>query len=261
MNVLLIVETFVAFMLALVLHDWGHSFAATLLGDDSLASDGLISPNPVRHLAPVGTFVAVILSFISYAGLGWGRPARVDSSRIRGGPDFGAVLVAIAGPFFNVGFGLLILVGTSFIPGFQRLPAFVDSLSGPCPIYTGGYFGQSLQHCLVHAQPGYLLRIEQFLIVLSITNLVIALVNILPLHPLDGYRVLYALLPSNAAMRLRRWEPYMEGILLIIFLVVPFILELAGISGFNPAAIFTNLAAAIASQVAGPAVVLTMQLL
>lgn len=257
-NVVLVVETFAAFLIALTLHDWGHTFAAALLGDDTLADEGLFSPNPLRHVVPVGAFVAAVLSF-SYAGIGWGKPARVDSARLRGGPDFGAVLVAISGPFVNLGIGLLILVGTTYVPGFDRLPNFIDSSSGPCPVYTGFFFGKQLQGCLIHVQPGYILRLEQFAIVLAVTNILIALVNVLPLHPLDGYRVLYALLPGNPAMRLRRWEPYMEGILLIIFFVVPLILSLAGIP-FNPASIFVFFANDIAAQIAGPAVLLAQLL-
>lgn len=253
-NVILVVETFIAFLVALTIHDWGHAIAGMVLGDDSLADDGMLSPNPVRHIAPIGAFVAAVLSF-SYAGVGWGRPARVDSSRLRGGPDFGALLVALAGPLLNLLIGLGLVVGVTYVPGFGRLAAFVDSSNGPCPISTGLLVGQQLQQCLIHAQPGYVLRLEQFAIVLGVTNVLIALINILPLHPLDGYRVLYALVPSNPATRLRRWEPYMEAILLVLFFVVPLILAIAGIN-FSPASIFTNIANGIAAQVAGPAVIL-----
>src|SRR5579859_8104422 len=126
-NVVLVIETFAAFLIAMTLHDWGHSVAAMLLGDETMVDDGMLSANPLTHVAPIGAFVAVVLSFSAYAGIGWGRPTRTDAARLRGGPDFGAMLVAIAGPFVNLGIGLVILIGVTFIPGFARLPAFVDS--------------------------------------------------------------------------------------------------------------------------------------
>ncbi|HKB49069.1 MAG TPA: site-2 protease family protein, partial [Ktedonobacterales bacterium] len=64
-------------------------------------------------------------------------------------------------------------------------------------------------------------RIEQFLFAFAVTNIVLALVNLIPLHPLDGYRVLFALLPNESAIAYRSYESYMEFSLLVLFFVLP----------------------------------------
>src|SRR5215469_11062794 len=99
------------------------------------------------------------------------------------------------------------------------------------------------------AQPGYLLRIDQFAFTFALTNLVLAIVNIIPLHPLDGYRVLFALLPSQQAVSFRRFEPYMELILLVIFFVVPYVFAFLNIS-FSPGEIIINWALQLLSNIA-----------
>ncbi|HEV7129751.1 MAG TPA: site-2 protease family protein [Ktedonobacterales bacterium] len=254
-NVVLILETFVAFVIALTLHECGHAAVALLLGDSSPARDGRLALNPVRHMAPIGTLVAAVLSFFpTYAGIGWGKPMRLDSSRLRGGPDLGIMLVALAGPIVSALVGLGILLGIQFVPGYQRLNLYATSLGSPCSIFAGK-FGQSLEQCLAPVQGAWVLRLEQFAILVGVTSLLLALVNLIPLYPLDGYQVVFALLPNNPAVTWRRWEPYMEATLLIIFFAIPVLLRFIGVF-FDPATLFQGLALAIAARVAGPAIFL-----
>lgn len=261
-NVVLIIETFVAFIVALSFHECGHAAMAALLGDGMATSEGRLSLNPRRHLAPIGTMVAAVLSF-SHAGIGWGRPVRFDSTRLRVGPNVGTILVAVAGPVVNVILGLGIAAGLRYVPGYGLLNAAVDPTTGRCSwanaIFDTRYQGRGMEQCLAAVQAPYVLRIEQFAMILAVTSIAVALINILPLHPLDGYKVLFALLPSPQAVRLRRWEPHMEAILLVLFFVVPIILQWIQID-FNPGTIFWQFADSIAVNLGGQAMNLALVL-
>ncbi len=240
-NVILIVETFLAFVVAVVIHEMAHVGMAALLGDRTPVSRGRSTLSPRRQLAPIGTLVAVALSF-SGLGLGWGKPLELDARRMRVGPNLGTILVAVAGPLVNAILGIGIIFGLRSLPGFTSL----DAASNVCY----GQFGVHMQQCLTHqvGQMGVVLRAEQLVFIFAVTNILIALVNIIPLQPLDGYLVLFALLPTRQAIAYRSWAPYMELILLVIFFVLPVIFQFIGIASFNPAAWLGGMAHTIAGR-------------
>lgn len=248
MNTLVIAETFLAFVIAVTLHEAAHAAMAGLLGDGSSWSAGRLSLNPRRHLAAVGSIVAITLSFgIPLGGLpvglGWGKPVEVDTRRVRVGPDTGVFLVALAGPVFSLAMGFLFAVILRFMPGYQDLALFSDRCVGA---------GSILQTCLSHAQPVWQLRLEQFLYVLAVANVLLAILNLIPLHPLDGYGLLFALLPNGPAVRFRDFKPYMEMVLLVIFFLVPYLLGLMGLSQLNPGFWLADLAQIATSAISGP---------
>ena len=249
-NVVLIVETVIAFIIAVTLHEWGHALAAAALGDKQAISEGRLSLAPTRQMAPIGTLVAVVLSF-SGAGIGWGRPVRYDSMRLRVGPNAGTILIALAGPLLNLLIGLGLAAGLLYVPGFAALNRSNGSILVNCA--PPSYYGRSMEQCLAGVQSAGVLRIEQFIIVLAVTNIALAIVNVLPLYPLDGYKIVFALLPSPQAVRFRSWEPYMEAIVLGIFFVIPILLGFIGI-GFTPATFVLTLAYRLVLSLAGPAV-------
>ena len=246
MNIVLIVETFIAFIIAITLHEAAHAAAAAVLGDRSPAAAGRLSVAPARQMAAVGTIVAIFYSFAAAGGLGWGRPVNVDAKRLRVGPNFGLILVALAGPLLNLVLGIAIAFGLGFLPGYAALGSRVF-VCQPLqdPLATAPLHGLDLQGCLSLAQPAYLLRIDQFLFTFAVTNIVLAILNIIPLYPLDGYKVLFALLPAPQAISFRRAEPYMEIILLVIFVLVPWLLGILNI-GFDPGRIIIGIAQSVA---------------
>lgn len=249
MNVIVIVETMIAFVVAITLHEAAQAAMGTVLGDETAMAHGRLSFAPGKQLAPIGTIVAVALSFhLIPAGLGWGRPIDMDARRMRVGPNTGTILVAVAGPVMNALVGVAVAVALHIVPGYNGLAARTGTCGG-----LGLVQGQALQSCLAAAQPVWALRIEQFAFILAVTNITIALVNILPLHPLDGYYVLFALLPAAQAIRYRNWMPYMELALLVIFFVVPYLFLLAGIAGFSPADWFAGWAYHLTSGITGQA--------
>ncbi len=259
-NVVLIVETFVAFVIAITIHECAHAATAVVLGDKVASGDGRLSLNPTHQLAPIGTLVAAVLSFappLSAVGLGWGRPVRFDSTGLRVGPNIGTILIALAGPLANLVLGLGIAAGLNLVPGYTGLARLLNR--GTCTANIDAFQGRGLETCLAPAQAAYALRLEQFALILAITSISIAIVNIIPLHPLDGYKILFALLPSSQAIAFRRWEPYMEAILLVIFFVVPIILGWIGLR-FNPASLFFGLSYNVVLGLAGTPLKLAMAL-
>jgi Zn-dependent protease len=245
MNVIVIVETFVAFIIAITLHEAAHAGAAKLLGDASAVRRGRLSLAPSHQMTATGTLVAVFTSFTTLSGLGWGRAMEVDAQRMRVGPNAGTILTALAGPALNLALGIAVASGLALAPNAASLAAFWPSCSFS--------HGLALQECLSAASPAYVLRLEQFGIIFAIVNIAIALVNLIPLHPLDGYHVLFALLPSNAAIKYRNFMPYMELILLVVFLALPLLLAAFGAANFNPGGWFARWAQDIVGTITGGA--------
>ncbi|MEO7000527.1 MAG: site-2 protease family protein [Ktedonobacterales bacterium] len=249
MNIIAAAETFVAFIIAVCVHEAAHAAMAAALGDGTPIRQGRFSLSPRRQMAFMGTLVAIILAFnIPPAGLGWGRPVELDTRRMRVGPDAGIILVAIAGPIVNLVLGIVLAIIPRFLPGYAMLGRVAGPCAGPGIVPQ---HGAVLQTCLSAAQPIYLLRIEQFIFALAATNILLALVNILPLYPLDGYSVVFALLPNAPAIRWRKWQPSMEIILLIIFFLIPAIFHLIGLTFLDPAYWFASLADSVAAIFAG----------
>jgi Zn-dependent protease len=244
MNTFLVVETFVAFVLAITVHEAAHATMASVLGDGSPRSAGRLSLAPARQMAAIGTIVAIVFSFQGVpAGLGWGRTVDVDARRMRVGPNVGLILVALAGLLTNLLLGLIIAFLLTVIPGYTALA----SASVHCSIPPIGA-GLAVQQCLSSAQSGAVLWAEQFAFTFAVTNIVLAIVNVIPLHPLDGYRILYALLPGPQAVSMRRFEPYMELILLVLFFVVPYVLGFLGIP-FSPGNLLISWSAQLVSSI------------
>ena len=97
-NAIVIVETFLAFVVAVTIHEAAHAGMAALLGDSSPLASGRLSLSPRRQMATIGTIAAIVFAFDYFGGLGWGRPVDVDARRLRVGPNFGLILVSLASP-------------------------------------------------------------------------------------------------------------------------------------------------------------------
>src|SRR6266852_9912956 len=110
-NVILAFMIIISFLGAVILHELGHALIATWLGDPTPRADGRLSLSLRSHLDPLGTLLCVILAFFSVlagpVGLGWGKPVKSDPWKLRGGPNGGTLLVALAGPIFRLAIGLL----------------------------------------------------------------------------------------------------------------------------------------------------------
>jgi Zn-dependent protease len=204
-NVLLALMIIASFLLAIPLHEFGHAIMARWLGDSTPQAEGRQSLSLRSHIDPVGLLMCVILAFQPIqafpAGFGWGKPVKADPWKMKVGANLGLFLVAIAGPLFSLLIGILFAVLIRF---------------------TAVYLLQNI----------YIMRILQLLIVFASVNICLTLFNLIPLYPLDGYQIVYTLLPSKQAVQFAKSAPYGPFIILALFFFLPFLARLSGLGGF-----------------------------
>jgi len=179
-------------LFAITLHEAAHGYVARHFGDMTAEKAGRISLNPLHHIDPVGTILLPLLTF-ALGGIlfGWAKPVPVNFAALRN-PKKDMLWVAIAGPASNLAMAL----GWTFL--YKTGLMFPES-----------YFADPL---LSMAKIGMEI------------NVVLMVLNLLPLPPLDGGRVAVSLLPHRQAFLLARIEPY--GMFILIFLAVTSVLSL-----------------------------------
>ena len=172
-------------LFAITVHEAAHGWIASLLGDHSARMMGRVTLNPIKHVDLVGTIIVpAFLYFTAGFIFGWAKPVPVNFRALRS-PKKDMLWVAIAGPMSNFIMATLWLI-----------VVFVA-------INTGSQFLADM------AQVGIQI------------NLLLAVLNLLPLPPLDGGRVVSSLLPSKFAYQYDQLEPYGLFILLgLLFLGV-----------------------------------------
>jgi Zn-dependent protease len=208
-NVLLALMIIASFLVAVAIREYGHALMAYWLGDSTPAQEGRLTLRLYPHLDSVGTLLCVILAFqpllAAPVGLGWGKPVKPDPWKLRFGADRGVFLVALAGLLSNLIVGLLV--------------AFIARLLAPFLLLTVG--GPITPY------------VVQLFVVFASVNICMALFNILPIYPLDGYQMLYSALPSKQAGQFAKSAPYGPFIILVLFFFVPFLANLAGLGGID----------------------------
>ncbi len=173
-----------ALLVALVFHEFSHALVATASGDPTARRQGRLTLNPLAHLDPLGT--AMILT----AGFGWAKPVTVNPALLRTGERSGMAVVALAGPLSNV-----------VIAAVLALPIKMGAIPSAFVGFTMFYGG-------LDQLPGYLLGSLVF------WNLLIAAFNLIPVAPLDGFRVALGILPPPLAAGFARTERLGPAILL-----------------------------------------------
>ncbi len=181
---------------AITLHEAAHGYVARMFGDPTAYQAGRISLNPARHIDPVGTLlvpVAILLAskLLGSPGMlfGWAKPVPVDFGRLRR-PKQDMLWVALAGPAAN----LFMAVLWAF-----SLRIFLES-----GLQESFWFEMAVAGVNV--------------------NLVLMALNLLPILPLDGGRILFSLLPNRIAWQYSKIEPY--GLVIVIVLLVTDVLWL-----------------------------------
>lgn len=172
---------------AITLHEAAHGYAARHFGDPTAYQAGRISLNPVRHIDPIGTLLIPAIVLFASGGkfaFGWAKPVPVDFGRLRQ-PKRDMLWVAAAGPGANLFMALLWAIAVKVV---GALPA--------------SYFTEP---ALLMAQGGIII------------NIVLMVLNLLPLPPLDGGRIAVSLLPHRLAYQVARIEPY--GMILLMILL------------------------------------------
>lgn len=185
MNIVSILIVFVIVLISMILHEMAHAYTAYWLGDTTAKEEGRLSPNPFVHIDLWMSIVLPMLLFISGGPVfGGAKPVPIDKRNLKGGP-WGMALVAIAGPAMN-----FILALIAFLIGH----------------FTGVLYGTDLISAIVAR--------------IIVTNLGFMVFNLIPIPPLDGSRVLYAIAPDGVRDFMERME-YSTG-LIIVFVMVYF---------------------------------------
>lgn len=174
---------------AITLHEAAHGFVAARLGDRTAQLQGRVSLNPLRHIDPIGTLLVPALILLASKTLGggmlfgWAKPVPIVPSNLRS-PRRDMGVVAAAGPGANIAMALAWALAL-------KLTTFFGD---------GGEFLARMSEAGIYV------------------NFALAALNLMPVPPLDGGRILASLLPQRLAVPFARLEPY--GIFILLALLV-----------------------------------------
>lgn len=167
-------------VVAITIHEFAHAKAADQLGDPTPRLQGRVTLNPMAHIELYG------LLFLLLVGFGWGRPVQFDPFNLKH-PRRDAAIISFAGPLSNV-------ILASILSIVLRLFIFIDN---PILIAIGS-----------------LLFVPMILM-----NLMLAVFNMLPVHPLDGFKIVGGLLSEEQAREWYQLERY--GLIFLLLLIIP----------------------------------------
>jgi len=185
MNVIQAIIILIIIVGSVILHELAHGLVAYWLGDDTAKEAGRLDLNPLKHIDPIlSILVPIILFLIGAPVFGAAKPVPIDYSKLKW-REWGMALVSLAGPFTNF------------------LIALITFLIGH---FTGWLYGGGV--------------LEFIFLELIFTNLGFMLFNLIPVPPLDGSRVLYAISPDKVREFLSMIEPY--GFILVYILILLF---------------------------------------
>lgn len=170
---------------AITVHEAAHGYAAKYFGDMTAHQEGRISLNPIKHIDLFGTIILPALT-VALGGVlfGWAKPVPVNFSRLRN-PKKDMLWVAVAGPASNLVMAILWVMVIKF--------ANVAPLTFVEPL-------------MLMAEAGIII------------NVILMVLNLLPLPPLDGGRIAVSLLPTDLARSFSKLEPYGFIILIVLLL-------------------------------------------
>ncbi|HYG30534.1 MAG TPA: site-2 protease family protein [Allosphingosinicella sp.] len=176
---------------AIVLHEISHGWVANAFGDPTAKRLGRLSPNPIRHVDPIGTVGLPLLLAVSGAPVfGWAKPVPVIAKRMRN-PRIHMMIVALAGPGMNLLLAMLAALALAIVLSVVK--------------------SASLLNLFVIA------NLQNFLLL----NVFLAVFNLLPIPPFDGGHVVEGLLPRPLVPGWRRLGRYGFPLLILLLVVLP----------------------------------------
>jgi Zn-dependent protease len=186
-------------VVAIVLHEISHGWVANAFGDPTARDLGRLSPNPIRHVDPIGTVVLPLVLAVSGAPVfGWAKPVPVVAKRMRN-PRVHMMIVALAGPGMN----LLLAMIAGIVLALVRPEG---PPSGPGELFL-------------------LMNLFNFIAI----NLFLAVFNMLPLPPFDGGHVVEGLLPRRAARHYAKLARLGFPLLIFLLLILPWLVPRANV--------------------------------
>jgi Zn-dependent protease len=181
--------TVLVLLSAISLHEFAHAWAAMKLGDRTAYYEGRVTLHPAAHLDPMGTMMMLVSALTGY-GIGWGKPVPVNPYNLKYGPRVGGAITAAAGPISNI--------LQAILWGIPLRLAVQSTLTLPDLAF-------------------------QFLFVALWINIGLALFNLIPLYPLDGFSVIRGLLSlvrtrwaDDVVNFLERLQPFAPMVLLAL---------------------------------------------
>lgn len=185
--------TLPAVIIAITFHEFAHAYAADKLGDDTPRMQGRLNLNPMSHIDPMGFML------LMFAGFGWGKPVQINPRNFNRNVrmDKGEMLVSLAGPLMNFVLAIISAFALGTIYMFSSTDFFFST--------AGSIIYVLLQQILA-------------------INIGLGVFNLIPLPPLDGSKIFINYLPYNA----RRWVIEHGQIFQIIFIVI-WVTGLAGL--------------------------------
>lgn len=167
-------------LVAIAVHEFSHALASDHLGDPTARLMGRLTLNPMAHLDPIGTLLLL------FAGFGWGKPVPFDPFNLRD-PKRDSAIISFAGPASNLIMAVITSIILRVISSFSLF--FITSfVSGILNMFI--YF-----------------------------NVMLAIFNLIPIHPLDGFKVVGGLLPKKYYYDWMSLEKY--GMILLLLLIFP----------------------------------------
>jgi len=180
-NPLQFILSAIAIVIAISIHEWAHAKTADYLGDPTPSMQGRLTLNPRAHLDLYGTLFLLIIGF------GWGKPVQFDPFNLQN-PRRDAAIISFAGPISN----FILATASSLI---LYLFTFIS-----VPVVTAISF----------------IFLPSFIIM----NLLLGVFNLLPIHPLDGFKIVGGMLNKNQAFEWYKLERF--GMLFLLMLIIPF---------------------------------------
>lgn len=171
----------VLLLVVVTVHEFSHALAADRLGDPTPGLKGRLSLNPLAHLDPIGTLLFII------AGFGWGKPVPFDPFNLKH-PKKDSAIISFAGPASNIALAVL--------------AALIFRFMIATPYFSFPLWSADLMTSFIRL------------------NILLAVFNLIPVHPLDGFRVVAGLLPQKYYHDWLYLERY--GMIFLIFLIFPF---------------------------------------
>ena len=188
--ILEIIIVLIVILLSMTIHEAMHAFMGYVLGDSTAKEEGRLTLNPIRHIDPVMTILLPLIMVILHAPVfGGAKPVPFNPNRVRFG-DWGAALVALSGPITN-----LIIAFIAF--GVGVFSGVINNAGTVQPTIFGLIISTAVS-----------------------VNLGFFVFNMLPIPPLDGSRILYAVAPNSVRSVMQKIEQ--NGVLLVMIIVVLF---------------------------------------
>ena len=186
-------------LLAIVFHEYAHGWVANFFGDSTAKNLGRLTLNPLPHINLLGTIIVPVLCLLAPGSflVGWAKPVPINSANLHN-PRRDMAFVAAAGPAMNLFLLIISAIVLSLIISFD-------------PSQTEGESQANLAQTILLP----IAAMAQFSIVI---NTILMVINLIPIPPLDGGRIMTSLLPPQPALLLRRLEPY--GMFIFIGLIM-----------------------------------------